>query len=114
MFKQFDIDYNKITIDGFKFYKPTYVSIKEWLDFWDQFNSEEIQRQIDQAWHNGAEESEKEHDKEIEEIQRQVDKAIDTISNSFIDILEDRELNLDEKIDSTFQMIDKVKFNLWR
>lgn len=35
MFKQFDIDYNKITIDGIEIPKHKNISVIEWTDFWD-------------------------------------------------------------------------------
>lgn len=35
MFKQLDIDHDKVTLDGQIIKKPIYVSSEEWLSIWD-------------------------------------------------------------------------------
>lgn len=85
IFKTFDIDYNKVTIDDLIIYKPDYVSAKVWLDFWDFSKEANIGNSIDSIRENaeqkgydmGLEASEDEHEKEISNLFKRFEKSVE-------------------------------------
>lgn len=111
MFKQFDVDYNQITIDGDIIKKPRYLSIKQWLDFWDRLDvdQEEIDRQLEASFQDGMEEQEEEHEQEIEYIKNSISSHLDSILMSFESLLQDKTYTLDEKLSMVSKKIDKVR-----
>jgi hypothetical protein len=123
MFRQFDIDYNKVTLDGVILNKPNYLSPKEWLEFWEQFDGETVDLKVSAAWDEGFKESENEHEKEIEDVKDFCDKELNKLAKLFLELVDDFEINKsleefdldrEEKIEKFIKEIDRSVDALWR
>lgn len=114
MFKQFDIDYNKVTIDGIEIPKPISVSVGDWDEFWKHFDSEANEERISIAFREGAEEAEKDHEEEIEEIKAFCAKKFKKLNNEFERLLNANDLSIDEKSDKFSEYIIESNEEIWR
>lgn len=91
-FKNFDIDYDEVTIDENVISRPAYLSSGQWLDFWEVFNQVKIYGSFESAlkgaeqtgYEDGEKNSEKEHEREIDDLMRLFSKNI-TKANSQIE-----------------------------
>lgn len=114
MFKQFDIDYNKVTINGIEIPKPISVSVGDWDEFWKQVDGESNEERVSIAFREGAEEAEKDHDEEIEQIKAFCAKKFKQLNNEFERLLRDDALSIDEKSDRFSDCIVESNEEIWR
>lgn len=96
MFKQFDIDYDKITIDGQVVKKPSYINPSEWLSFWDFPSSVEYEEALDKAYQSGREDCEKENEWELENFERENERKLEDLEKLFYKELEKLEYRIED------------------
>lgn len=113
MFRQFDIDYDKVTIDGTTVKKPDYVNVAEWEDFWNQFTRDEFSKKIQLSFEEGYETRKREEEKEIEGLKDFCYKSFDTISTRFENLIQNPELGTEDKISDLSFHIQEAKDNIW-
>jgi hypothetical protein len=114
MFKQFDIDYDKIAIDGKEINKPSYISSSEWLGFWKYSSSEENEAALERSYQSGLEENEKEHEKEIEELIDLFDKELLSLQDSIEDLILNDEYSSSDLKYYISKNFDRLKDKVWR
>ena len=100
LFKNFDIDGDFVLIDDQKVFRPSYISVSSWYDFWDfapeANDSENIRSIIDQEVDSIVRSNEMEHEEELEKQARDITNSFDSnveqllkIARSMFDNLED-------------------------
>lgn len=114
MLKQFDIDYDKITVDGQVVKKPSYLSPSQWLSIWNYSSSQEYQEDLDKARQEGLEESENEHEKELEDLENQFFKQLDRLENRIESIFYNTEHSFSDTKDFIKKEFNEIRDIQWR
>lgn len=113
IFKNFDVDYDKIAIDEIIMVRPSYIGIKAWLDFWEFAQntdihgtySKSIEETQAQSFQEGKEESEKEHQIEFEDQIRNFDRSIQRAITRIEGIASFYEIQNDEFIEKMIEAL---------
>lgn len=104
-FKEFTVDYNKLTIDGQTIWIPNYMSTTQWLEFWsfcdDANTGDSIEDRINEEVRSQVESNEAEHE---EEMQAELTK----LKNEFNDRIETIMYLLQDKITELGNVEDKI------
>lgn len=112
-FIRFDIDHDKITLDDQIIPRPSYLSPSQWLAFWSYSSSEEMQQKIDQAYKDGSEESEDEHEKEIEVLKSSIRNSLIRINKTIEDIIENNVVFTEDHIKNIKEEVLDLEEQIW-
>lgn len=114
MFKQFDIDWDKVTIDETVVPKPSYVSVSQWFALWGKMDEEELAGKLANAFEKGYQTRSRENDQEVEEVKticfnelKRLEKVVDEISK-------DHELYSYEKMEEIKKSITYTWNEIWQ
>lgn len=114
MFRQFDIDYFQVTIDDSVIERPKYMSPKEWLEFWEQFDGETVEFKVSQAYDEGFKQAENEHESELEDLKKFCSGELDHLLKQVEQLMDDRELTNEERIEALAVWVDTSRNGIWR
>ena len=114
MFKQFDIDYDRITIDGIEVKKPSYMSPTQWLEFWEVFDGQLVEQKVSIAFDKGYDCRSGEQDKEIEQVKEFCFNQFETLEKDIDSIIEDEELDAYEKLTEFKNYINVTRDEIWQ
>lgn len=113
MFRQFDVDYDKVTFDGVSLNKPSYLSPTQWFQFWEMFDGELIESKVNLSFDKGYDVRSGEQDKEIEQVKDFCFKTFKQLDKEIELILEDDELNAHEKLKMFQETISDARDEIW-
>lgn len=94
MFKQFDIDYDEVTIDGTIISKPKYMSVEEWHDFWKLFDAQSFDHEMSKSFDNGYETRKREEEQEIGSLKNHCYEEFDNIFDRFEKIFDNPDIGI--------------------
>lgn len=113
MFRQFDIDYDKITIDGNEVKKPSYLSPKQWLEFWEVFDGKLVEDKVKLSFDKGYDARSNEQDKEIENVKNFCFKQFEELERVIGNLIEDESLLTEEKLEDIKDYIEMSRGEIW-
>lgn len=114
MFKQFDIDYDKVTLDGITLNKPSYLSVSQWHEFWHNFDKSETERQMKASFDEGYQSHTNEHEKEIDQIKNFIVIEIDELLKTIDKLTEDDELDSYTKLTQIKDELEDSRAEIWQ
>lgn len=112
-FIRFDLDYDSIRIDDQVIIKPRYLSASQWLSFWNFTSSEEFEEAKEKSFRDGTEESEREHEKELEGLKDAFDTEIGNLYRYVDKAFENYEWKPEEKRQKILEKIEEIDNKQW-
>lgn len=111
-FRQFDLDYDKLIVDGFVIYKPNYMNITDWINNWKHISYNEQAHAVQVSYEKGVDEGRdmglQENEETIDDLKIDLNNLKTFVSEIVEDEFYDRS-ELAEEINSRIQDIkDKI------
>lgn len=114
MFRQFDIDYDKVTIDGSILYKPSYIDSSKWFGFWDQFDGVSVKEKVEKSFNKGYRCRQDEQDKEIEQVKDLCSSDLKVLSKKIKNLIDDPDFSTYDTLTALIDDVESIRDQIWQ